>query len=506
MALSINDSHESAMNAVYTAKKRTMAICSSGKCRLTVLFLYFSMQASPLQGCQITHGENWNDTTGAPNVVVVLVDDLRWDEFGAAGHNYIKTPNIDRIALEGAYFKNAFATTPLCSPSRASYLTGQYAHSHGIIDNSDRSSLSHQLRTFPAILQSRGYETAFVGKWHMGNDNTSRPGFSFWSVLKGQGEANDPELNFNGKNIKSQGYVTDILTEFAIEFINRERKGPFLLYLSHKGLHPNLHQDNDGKVTKIGSGGFIPAQRHKGMYEREIFRRRPNAFVPPEDKPALMQNTGGLPPLGKETGTPEEVIRERAEMLMAIDEGLGKILKVLELNGQLNSTLILFAADHGYWYGEHGLNEERRLAYEEALRIPLLVRYPPLIEKRSTFEQMVLNIDVAPTLIEIAGGAPDSLIEGKSLVPLLQGQAPKDWRTSFLIEYYTDTVWPRTVNLGYKAIRTARYKYIQYTDLQGMDELYDLKKDPYELKNVLADSRYRMILRELQRDLSEYLK
>ena len=352
-------------------------------------------------------------------------------------------------------------------------------------------------------LDSMGYETAFIGKWHMGNDNTPRPGFDFWAVLSGQGEAIDPGFNVNGKDIKEHGYVTDILTKYSLNFIkNHNPDRPFLLYLSHKALHPNLYQDATGTLTEIEGGGFIPAERHKGMYKDDVFVRRPNAYITPKDKPALMRKIGNLPALGKETATPEQVIQARAEMLMAVDEGLGEILDMLEKNGELDKTVILFAGDEGYFYGEHGLNEERRLAYEESLRIPLLIRYPPLIEKGMTSEKMVLNIDVAPTFIELAGGQPGSFIEGKSLLPLFNKKnESKDWRNSFLMEYYSDAVWPRAVNLGYKGIRTERYKYIQYTDLQGMDEFYDLKEDPYELNNSINDVRYDNIINEMKKNL-----
>lgn len=447
------------------------------------------------------------DKSSRPNIVVVLVDDLRWDEFGWAGHNYIQTPNIDRLAREGVWFKNAFATTPLCSPSRASFLTGQYAHSHGVIDNTDRGVLSHRLNTFPMKLDSLGYSTAFIGKWHMGNDNTPRPGFDFWAGLKGQGEANDPEFNENGNELRKMGYVTDILTGYSLDFITKqESQTPFLLYLSHKGLHPNLHQDASGKVTNIGGGGFIPAARHTGMYADKVFERRPNAYVTPKDKPALMRKLNDLPELGKKTATPEHFIRERAEMLMAIDEGLGEILETLEEKEALENTVIVLAGDHGYWYGEHGLNEERRLAYEEALRIPMLIRYPPLVAEGTACEEMVLNIDLARTLIELAGGKPGKFIEGKSLVPLLKKDVPEEWRSSFLMEYYTDTVWPRMVNMGYKGIRTERYKYIQYTDLEGMDEFYDLEKDRYELENSYSDPTYKDEILEMQKLLNKKLE
>jgi N-acetylglucosamine-6-sulfatase len=221
---------------------------------------------------------------------------MRWDEFAEAGHIYIKTPNIDRIAKEGARFLNAFATTPLCSPSRASFLTGQYAHSNGIIDNTARNEQSHRLNTFPKQLHDNGYATAFIGKWHMGNDDTKRPGFDYWVSMKGQGEAIDPALNINGEFQTVKGYVTDILTEHSLRFINQKRDQPFLLYLAHKALHPNITQRDDGKVVDIGEGGFIPAQRHLGIYEKAVFNRRPNYNIVPLDKPALVRNIEGVPP------------------------------------------------------------------------------------------------------------------------------------------------------------------------------------------------------------------
>lgn len=421
-----------------------------------------------------------------PNIIVILVDDMRWDEFGAAGHNYIKTPNIDRLAHEGILFTNAFATTPLCSPSRACFLTGQYAHTNGIIDNTARDQQSHALMTFPRALDKAGYETAFMGKWHMGNDDSKRPGFDHWISLKGQGEAIDPNLNIDGERKVVKGYVTDILTDFSVQFIEKDRKAPFLLYLSHKALHPNMFQANDGSIQSIGEGGFIAADRHKGMYAADTFARRPNAFIPPLDKPALARQVGELPPLGKETATAESTIRERAEMLMAVDESLGRLMQALEKKGQLNNTIIVFTSDHGYWYGEHGLNEERRLAYEEGIRIPFLMRYPGMIPAGTRRDEMIQSIDMAPTLLEMAGQQPAAYIEGRSLVPVIQGTAT-NWRNSIFIEYYSDTVFPRVKNMGYKAVRGERYKYIHYLELEGMDELYDLQQDPYELKNLIHE-------------------
>lgn len=462
-------------------------------------FLLFLLAASIL-GCQSGNKEHTR-----PNIVVVLVDDMRWDEFGAAGHAYIQTPNIDRIANEGALFKNAFATTPLCSPSRASFLTGQYPHTNGIIDNTARNKQSHQLVTFPKLLHDAGYETAFIGKWHMGNDDTPRPGFDQWVALKGQGEAIDPNLNINGERKTINGYVTDILTAYSLNFINKERTSPFLLYLSHKALHPNTQQRDDGSTAELELSGFIPAERHKGMYADAFFSRRPNWGIPPLDKPALMRKIGDLPPLSEKTVTDEKTIRERSEMLMAIDEGLGKILETLNEKKILENTIVVFASDHGYWYGEHGLSEERRLSYEEALRIPLLIRYPDKVSAGLKPEQMVLSIDLAPTLMEYAGLTPDEGMEGKSLVPVIDNQV-KDWRSSFLIEYYSDIVFPRMLTMGYKALRTERYKYIRYEDLDNMDELYDLQQDPYELNNLISNPESAPLLEEMKSELELLLK
>lgn len=285
----------------------------------------------------------------------------------------------------------------------------------------------------------------------MGNDDSRRPGFDYWVSLKGQGEATDPSLNINGEQQTVRGYVTDILTDHSLRFISQKRDKPFLLYLAHKALHPNIMQRDDGRVVDLGEGGFIPAERHLGMYSTALFHRRPNYNIPPLDKPALARKIEGLPPLSPETSTKEQTIRERSEMLMAVDEGLGSILKSLEEIGQLDNTIVVFTSDHGYWYGEHCLDLERRLAYEEAIRIPMLVRYPPAIKAGMKPEQMVLCIDLASTLLDMAGVTPENQLQGKSWLPIFKGKV-KDWRNSFLVEYYSDTVFPRMLKMGYKAV------------------------------------------------------
>ena len=440
-----------------------------------------------------------------PNIVFILIDDLRWDELGIAGHPFIKTPNIDRIGKEGAIFHNAFMTTPLCSPSRASFLTGQYAHTHGITNNVDRSAASHKLVTFPLLLHQSGYETAFIGKWHMGNDDKPRPGFDRWVSFKGQGTYLNPDINEDGKSIKPSGYITDILNGYAIEFINRPHDKPFLVYLAHKAIHPEVTQNDDGSVNLANTELFIPAERHKNLYAGKVIPHRPNYRRAPEGKPALQRRIGDLPPLGAATATRDEAILGRQRSLMAIEEGVGEILRVLKANGQLDNTIIVFTSDNGYFYGEHGLSVERRLAYEESIRMPLLIRYPKAIKSGTSRDEFALNIDLAPTLLELAGVTVPSAMQGRSLVPLLQGKRSA-WRNSFLIEYYSDKVMPRITQMGYKAVRTERWKYIHYLELEGMDELYDLKTDPYEIKNLTNQPGYEKVLAEMKKEMQQLLK
>lgn len=433
-----------------------------------------------------------------PDVVVVVVDDLRWDEFGAAGHAYVETPNIDRLAAEGALFVNSFHAVPLCSPNRASLLTGQYPSRHGIIDNVARNLLSHSLETFPRAMQADGYTTAFLGKWHMGNDPTPRPGFDYWVGLPGQGRSTDPELFEEGSLHVVQGYTTDLLTDRALTFIaERATDQPYLVYLAHKAVHPDVRQRDDGSVDPNSSLGYVPATRHRGRYESEVFTRRPNVTASLDDlgeKPAvrralayraspdITEMFGGI----LDPGTSEETIRRRAEMLLAVDESLGRILAALEERGTLDRTLIILTSDNGFFFGEHGLSLERRLPYEESIRNPLLVRYPPLVARGSRPTGFAMSVDLAPTVLELARVPISDQIQGRSLVPLLAGAEPADWRKSLLVEFYTyENPMPWLLDMDYRMVRTDRYKYIHWTHHPDLDELYDMRADPYEMDNLM---------------------
>jgi N-acetylglucosamine-6-sulfatase len=325
--------------------------------------------------------------------------------------------------------------------------------------------------------------------------------------MKGQGEALNPKLNIDGERREVPGYVTDVFTDFAVDFIERNTSTPFMLFLAHKALHPNSLQRNDGSSGAIENQppGFIPAERHRGRYASAVVPRRANARSAPVRKPALERAIEGLPPLSATSGTSDTDVRARLEMLLGVDESLGRLVQTLERLGQLDNTVVVLMSDHGYFYGEHGLDAERRLAYEETARIPLIVRYPKVARAGNTPAQMVQTIYIASTLLALAG-VPDSVSrQGTSLVPLLAGQSPA-WRSSILLEYYSDKVFPRMLTMGYEAVRTERYKYIRYVELPGMEELYDLETDPFETDNLMGTERGRALLPDLQGELDRLLR
>ena len=339
----------------------------------------------------------------------------------------------------------------------------------------------------------------------MGLDDNVRPGIDHWVSVKGQGSYIDPEFNVNGKREKIPGYFTDILNRFALDFLKQKHDRPYLLYISHKAVHPDLVQNADGSISDPTAGKFIPADRHKQLYAEDSIPHRSNYAKAPEDKPALLRSIDGVTPLTTKTGTDDETIRNRLRMLAAVDEGLGQILKTLEEQGKLDNTFIVFTSDEGYFYGEHGLSVERRLAYEESARIPLYMRWPKLIKSGSTINQIVLGIDLAPTLLAIGGAPAAKEMHGRSLIPLLRGeQVP--WRNSILIEYFSDNVFPRMTKMGYQCVRTDDWKYIHYVDLDGMDELYDLRADPFEMKNAISQPDARLALEEMKVELSGLLE
>ncbi|MBL8240491.1 MAG: sulfatase [Bryobacterales bacterium] len=398
-----------------------------------------------------------------PNFVFILVDDMRWDSTGYAGHPFLKTPNIDRLAREGAQFTNAFVTTPLCSPSRGSFLTGQYVQTHGVVGNTPAGiPVSHKLETFPKLLRAAGYETGYFGKWHMGNDASPRPGFDRWVSFKGQGVYNDPPLNVDGKETQETGYITDILSAHAARFIAQTRSKPFCAYIGHKAIH----------------GPFTPAGRHKDLYKTEPIPIAANATDDLKDKPALREvKPGG--------GSGDELIRNQLRCIASIDEGVGTLLAALEKTGQLDNTVFVFTSDNGYFWREHGLGD-KRWAFDESIRIPLVIRYPKLVKPGARIPALAANIDIAPTFLDLAGAPIPAAIQGKSMRPLLRNASAKI-RTELFCEYFKEANFPKTPS--WRAIRTERYKYVHYPELTGADEFYDLRRDPGERKNIIGDAK-----------------
>jgi arylsulfatase A-like enzyme len=413
-------------------------------------------------------------------------------------------------------FERAFHTTSICSPNRASIMSGQYASRHGIIDNVARDAMSHRLPNYHLALQKRGYRTAHIGKWHMGNDGMPRPGYDYWVSYDGHGSLNDPKLNHDGKYRQHKGYVTDIMNRLAVDFLKQHHrdtpKQPFSLFFAHKAVHPDAEQGADGTLKISKWGGYQVADRHKDLYKRAIFPKKPNMLPPSEivkQKPVWAEAFAGKTSkysreiLDALYSGQQEEIRLRARMMAAVDEGVGDILATLERQGQLDNTCIVFLGDNGYFFGEHGLGPERRFAYEEGVRSPFLVRFPPLARAGSRINDLIICQDIAPTLIELAGGKPGAQIQGRSLLPLLAGQR-KDWRKTILMEYWAEQAMPWLVGMTYKAVRTDRYKYIHWVnrgDAGELDELYDLHNDPYELKNLNASRKHKAVRTRLRNEM-----
>ena len=344
----------------------------------------------------------------------------------------------------------------------------------------------------------------------MGNDASPRPGYDTWISFPGQGQLVDPQLFEHGALRPAQGYVTDLLNARTVAFIERQHDRPFSLFLAHKAVHPDLFQAQDGTIDLTSLGGYLPAERHRDLYRGCYFPPRPNV-LPPEEvvrhKPAwreaLTLKTSERSQLllrSVHAGTQEE-IRCRAAMMASVDEGVGMLLAALERQGRLDNTCIVFLGDNGYFFGEHALGPERRFAYEEGIRSPFVIRYPPLIAPGTVVQELTLALDIAPTLIELAGSVPGPHIQGRSLVPLLSGTA-QNWRTSFLIEYYSESAMPWLIGMTYKAVRTTRYKLIHWVHHDGCDELYDLEQDPYELQNRISDPMYQQVRDELHHELA----
>jgi N-acetylglucosamine-6-sulfatase len=445
------------------------------------------------------------------NIVFILTDDHRFDALGFLGHPFLKTPNLDRLARGGAHFANAFVTTSLCSPSRASILTGHYAHRHRVVDNNN--PVPPGTIFFPQYLQKAGYETAFIGKWHMGSDSDAvQPGFDHWVSFRGQGTylPNPDGLNVNGKRVSQKGYITDELTDYAVDWLRgRQGERPFFLYLSHKAVHVDLAPDKEGKAQLLIPGNtapreFIAAPRHKGRYRDAPFTAPRTMADSPEahrGRPMWVRNQRnsviGVDYPFYSRKDLAVYYRQYCETLLAVDESVGRLLDLLREKNLLDSTLVVYMGDNGYAFGEHGLID-KRTAYEESMRIPMLLHCPDLITSGRQVTRMVANIDVAPTLLEAAGLKPPDGLDGRSFLPLARGQ-DIPWRGELIYEYFWERNLPMTPTLH--ALRVQRYKFIRCYGLWDTDELYDLREDPAESRNLIDSPDHQTIARDLRQRL-----
>lgn len=436
------------------------------------------------------------------NVVFILSDDHRYDVMSFLGHPWVETPAMDAMAKEGVYFRNALVTTSLCSPSRASILTGQYMHNHGVVDN---NVLTPEGTTFfPQYLQQAGYKTGFFGKWHMGgHSDMPRPGFDRWVSFRGQGHYYPPNnqnwsLNVDGQSVPQRGYITDEITEYAVDWLNKEVKGseqPFFMYLSHKGVH----------------GMFHPAERHAGRYQGKLLPIPETMANTPENyhhKPRWLKDQRnswhGVDFAYHQNTDIAEHYRLYCEALLSVDDSIARVRGWLEEHGLAENTLVMYMGDNGFQWGEHGLID-KRTAYEASMRVPLLGVCPKLWQANSTVPQVVANIDIGPTCLQAAGLETPAHMDGRSFLQLASGEmSPDAWRQNLLYEYYWEYNYPQTPTTF--ALRTQRYKFIQYHGVWDIDELYDMQSDPYEQHNLIFDPQHKQLIGDMRADLHTILE
>ncbi|MCP5145764.1 MAG: sulfatase [Gammaproteobacteria bacterium] len=420
-----------------------------------------------------------------PNVVFILLDDLRFDGMGFL-NPLLKTPNIDTLARGGTYFPNTVVTSSLCSPSRATILTGMSARNHGIVDNNNSSE--EGLTFFPAYLQQVGYQTGFFGKWHIG-DSTDAPrrGFDKWVSFKGQGNyypssgapGSASMLNVDGEKVVQKGYITDELTDYALDWLQRERDAgkPFFLYLSHKAVHSDP----------------LPAQRHEGQYDATEFAIPASAANTAENyagKPMWVYNQRntwhGIDFFYNSDMKMTEYLRYYYSTLTAVDDSVGRILAYLERNGLTRDTLIVFTSDNGFLIGDHGLIDKRN-AYEPSVRVPFIVYQPGTVPAGKINSGRIRNLDFAPTFVDLAGADMPAQFEGRSAWSLINGRTPAaQWKPDdFIYEYYWEWTFPMTP--GTFAVTRGDLKYIQYYGIYDREELYNVATDPEEMHNLIDE-------------------
>ena len=450
--------------------------------------------------CTIKISAEKNDKK--PNFLFILVDDQPHDAVGfSERYPFLKTPNIDKLASEGVNIKNFFVTQSICSPSRASFLTGTYPHIHGV--NQNNKFVDPDWDTYAPYsvhLQKNGYETAHIGKIHMAHKRGKkhiRPGFDYWFSFIGQGQYFDPRVNDNGIETQEKGYITDILTKKTVDWLENKRDSnkPFSLNLWHKAVHEK----------------HLPAPRHKDLFKGEKLPEPPHDTHKEtfKGKPEWQRRkTFGfkwkkgdiIPAELKEKKWPINKYKnmQLLRSLIAVDESLGKVIEALEKIGELENTVIIYSSDNGYFMGEHTF-KDKRLAYENSIRVPMIIRYPRLIKESTEIDEQCLNIDLAPTILELAGIDKPNYMQGESMLDIITGKKNSKWRKSILFEYYVDDAWPYA-GPDQLAVRTNQFKLVDNFLENDIDELYDLINDPGEMNNLINDEEYETIELELRNE------
>ncbi len=444
-----------------------------------------------------------------PNVLLILTDDQRWDAIGLGGSKHLKTPNIDRLGAEGVYFKNSFCTTSLCSPSRASILSGLYAHAHGVANNFTEYPVG--LQSFPMVLQSTGYDTGYIGKWHMGEENDEpRPGFNWFVTHKGQGKYFDTEFNFNGKRREvAKGYYTNVVTDMAVDWLKQPRADkPWCLILGHKAPH----------------SFYFPEPKYEKSFDNVHIAYPETAFML-NDKPDWIRQRlttwhGIYGPLFEwrkkfPDETPEGVkdfeamTRAYLATLLSVDDSIGRLYELLQARGELDNTIIVLMSDNGILNGEHGM-VDKRTAHEPSIRNVQVVRFPKLvpINKSKVMDEQVLTVDMAPSLLELCGAPALKNIHGKSWVQLVK-QGDAAWRKSWLYHYNYEKQFPYTPNV--RSVRTESWKYSRSPHGDGgpdrhMAELYNIEFDPEERHNLINNRKYAGVVQRMRAELLTAMK
>jgi len=441
--------------------------------------------------CPVANGKDVADEENRPNIVFIMSDDhtsQAWHCYGGRLSEFVNTPNIDRIAREGALLQNCFCTNSICVPSRAAILTGQYAHKNGVRTLED--ALDPQRDNVAKRLQSAGYQTALVGKWHLKKEPA---GFDYWNIIQGQGRYHNPkmyEMSFSNKT-NCQGYSTDIFTDRALEWLEeRNNEKPFCLMLHFKATHEpwkyhkryaKLYADVDLPLPEDLLGKTGPKNSRIPGWPLEILTERFLTFSKRygDGKLESDDNLGTL-----RQRTYQKLVKDFLRCGAAIDDNIGRVLDYLDENSLAENTIVIYSSDQGYFLGEHNYFD-KRFMLEESMRMPFVVRYPREIQPGTVLDEVILNVDFAQTFMDYAGANPSSSMQGSSFRENLKGSTPENWRTEMYYRYFSNSP-ERPAHFG---LRTDRYKLIKYDGLTGQEpnnrwELYDLKADPKEQENI----------------------